>query len=387
MIASIFLNAITIEEKLILDYNSNPMDKRTLVPLKQEYEYDPRTTRIIEAFTPALLGLAKRETLLKRAAFQIQATDEINIIPEIDKGRVTFLSQVLGRAYAEFETLHKEPTIAEFIQNNFGLAREMLISARPGSNQEYLALTVLEAMSALNKGNYGIGAIYIIKEGDKEYIISGQNSLFTDAYPHSHAEHNSMKHVVDLSRGDIRNIENVIAVRSRTDGKTDLHSEIATSLEPCPMCMLGMLNHEGQTGKDFKKVIIGAKDDGGAFWLENPLKKLPPVWRNILKATGLKIDLADFTGDKKKRSTFINKALNFLWRHLAKNNGTEVINEFDNPEIDMKFKDLMFRVFLDTRNDIDSAIQAGERKAVDLHQAAEFISSEFPFTAKLPQEE
>lgn len=356
------------------------MDVKSLRPLERKYLDDSRTVDIVKKFTPALLALAQDNKLVRRAAFQIQAIDELKQNINLDPPRTQFLSQVLGRTYAELEVLHSDPKIAEFIQNNFSLAHEMLLTAPAGSNQEYLAMTVLEAMSALNKGNYGIGSVYMLKSGSKEYIISGQNSLFTEGYPHSHAEHNGMKHVVNLAHGSIQEVDKIIAIRERTDGETDTRSEIATSLEPCPMCMLGMLNHEGQTGKDFKKVIIGAKDDHGAFWLDNPLAKLPAVWRNILKSTGLKIDLADFTGDRKERSSFINEMVKKLWKHLGRGNGVEILDIYDSPEIDLKYKDLMFRVFLDTRDDIDRALRAGATKVVDLKEAASNANTHYPFS-------
>lgn len=287
--------------------------------------------------------------------------------------RVPFLGQVLGRFYSEIEGEIKDEKALRFLEDNYVLAHEMLVTSDAGSQQEYLAMSVLEAMVALRKGNYGIGAVYSIKRGDKEFLISGQNTLFTQGHAHGHAEHGAMKNVVNLAHGRIEDMEHVIAVRERVDESDKDHAELTTTLEPCPMCMLGMLNHAGQTGHLFDKALIGAQDPGGAFWLNHPQKKLPPVWVNILKRSGIELNVAAFS---EKSTSWLSRNMAVIWKKLLRATGTEII---DAPHIEEKYKKLLFDVFLVNAKEVDDRITNPKSKVVDMDIAARTITDNFPF--------
>jgi tRNA(Arg) A34 adenosine deaminase TadA len=258
-----------------------------------------------------------------------------------------FMRTVLTRLFREFDKVHNEllkkdsnlPSyVKTAIEDYIPKAVNMFLSEPDFSEEQYVAMSAFEAILALVKGNYGIGAVYSIKKDDEEFLISGQNGLFTKGFAFEHAEHSAMHNVVDFAKGNIPAGSTVIASRKLDKPVKETESRLITSLEPCAMCLLGSLNHLGQVGTAFKGITIGHDDVGAGSAIHGREEELRPVWQFIYKAAAEK--------------------------------GFDVrLAQFQNPE----HTELLRRVFEDTREEIDLRLGKNHKPVVSLDDAVATI--------------
>ena len=133
------------------------------------------------------------------------------------------------------------------------------------STQNYFSLLREHAIAAGESGNYAIAASLVVREEGRELVCIGSNTLFEGRDPSGHAEMNAIR----LARavGDKEDEGEVqlrkalsagaLLVRRAPDDRPE--RILYTTLEPCPMCTVCVIN-AGVT-----RVVIAAEDVISAF--------------------------------------------------------------------------------------------------------------------------
>jgi tRNA(Arg) A34 adenosine deaminase TadA len=167
----------------------------------------------------------------------------------------------------------------------------------PYSAQEYFTVLLGRALRASQAGNYGISAALIVQDEDNEIAFIGQNTLVSERDPFGHAEANALK----LYR-EFRNLSPVgRKARARlwenpssvTESGTDIFTRRAkhayevgpvlyTTLEPCPMCAVAIMNAR------IEHIIIANPDVHGGVLAPERLRRLPKVWPQLAEQQGLR---------------------------------------------------------------------------------------------------
>jgi len=133
----------------------------------------------------------------------------------------------------------------------------------PLEGEEHLLReAVREACRGALEGSYGIGAV--LSHPDHGVIARGHNRLSAPDEPMRHVLHAEMDTLGALHR----------------DANAPRHlpmveTTMTTTLEPCPMCTIGMWNEGVRT------VAVGAPD-AATGWLVSNSEYVPPGWRRLL---------------------------------------------------------------------------------------------------------
>lgn len=147
---------------------------------------------------------------------------------------------------------------------------EMITKAEPYSFQEYLGYACNQALSSLEQGNHGTGAIYVLRKDGQEILFAGKNQRFSKRDSHLHAEQDAIDTVERYSRGEEISSEKILMVRNAPHNNYE--RILVSTLEPCLMCLGRILVHNVDT------LFVGAKDiDGGAVF--NQEVGLPRIWK------------------------------------------------------------------------------------------------------------
>lgn len=206
--------------------------------------------------------------------------------------------------------------IADHIAKSRPLAKELFVTSKPYSPQEYLSLAINEGLSALEDGNYGIGAVYVLRHEGTEYVLGGHNKLRSHKSSHPHAEEDVIDTMEAIERGEQDALSHVILVRPAPVPNTQ--RILVTSLEPCIGCVRRIATHK------LDEVIIGAEDSKAGAMLGGR-EKLPGRWPE--------------------------------WMEKVK----KTVADFDNPEsdnyIDPKYRDLIWKTFLINVAEIDREME------------------------------
>jgi tRNA(Arg) A34 adenosine deaminase TadA len=159
--------------------------------------------------------------------------------------------------------------------------------ATPGSHKEYLFILLSNALAALQRGDYAIGA----------------NSLFSQSDPRGHAEANALGKLLALGRSKpshslpridpwpgvskLRGIASGLFVRTLRHFEDPASSILYTSLEPCPMCTVVALNAGVQ------RVCVAGPDPWAGSLSEDGVHDMPPLWAKIQEDQGLRVQYLD----------------------------------------------------------------------------------------------
>lgn len=189
------------------------------------------------------------------------------------------------------------------VQAHEYLASRLVLIA-PHTAEEYFTVLLDRAVRAIEAGNYGISAALAVCYDDVELISFGQSTMISERDPFGHAEANAIRSLqrfiaLDAS-GRIEsavqwiNSESV-ATSKRGDrifvrSASQLHgseSILYTTLEPCPMCTVAIINSR------IKRVIIAIPDEPGGTLEPERLAKLPSLWPRIAASQGLEVDFAN----------------------------------------------------------------------------------------------
>ncbi|HEY7329822.1 MAG TPA: nucleoside deaminase [Gemmataceae bacterium] len=114
-------------------------------------------------------------------------------------------------------------------------------------------LTCILALEGVASDNFGVGAILL--DADGQVVAQGYNQVF---HPYFRSDRHAEMVVLE-------GWEN-----SRPQVPWSRGLTLFTSLEPCPMCLVRLLN------ADVSRVLFAAKDDPGG--MVQRLNQLPPAW-------------------------------------------------------------------------------------------------------------
>lgn len=161
------------------------------------------------------------------------------------------------------------------------LIPEMFMNAKKYSFQEYLALTLYQGATALEKGDYGIGALYVVRANGIETIIGGRNKILSEKDTHFHAEEDVIDQVEKLRNGNEIADGNIILQRPAPPTEGNDHDKVerflVTTLEPCIGCTRRI------TSNKVDEVWIAAPDEGVGAMLEGRENQLPSLWSDRVK--------------------------------------------------------------------------------------------------------
>ncbi len=179
-----------------------------------------------------------------------------------------------------------------------------LVLIEPHTAEEYFTILLDRAVRAIEAGNYGISAALAVCYDDVELISLGQSTMISGCDPFGHAEANAIRSLQRFIALDVSgrmeravqwvNSESVVTskrgdrifVRSASPPHGS-ESTLYTTLEPCPMCTVAIINSRIQ------RVIIAIPDEAGGALDPKRLAKLPILWPRIAASQGLQVEFAN----------------------------------------------------------------------------------------------
>jgi tRNA(Arg) A34 adenosine deaminase TadA len=131
--------------------------------------------------------------------------------------------------------------------------------------ERYIKAALDEAFIATESGTYGIGAV-VVDTKTKEIKASGHNKMNDVNDPSffiQHAEIDALRNYFANNRRSVKDIA------------------VYTTLEPCPMCTIALLN------AGVKQVVAGATDRSGQL-ISHP-NDLSPYWKRMMQGVNHKL--------------------------------------------------------------------------------------------------
>jgi tRNA(Arg) A34 adenosine deaminase TadA len=175
--------------------------------------------------------------------------------------------------------------------------------ARTPGTQDYFELLRDRALRARDEGNYAISAALVIRERGVETVAIGANTVFGSRDPSGHAEMNAIRVARELGlRGAVRRSEDDESVIVRSIPGQERESILYTTLEPCPMCTVCIVN------AGIQRVVVAAEDAPSGTMIEGRLQALPPLWPELAKAIELEVALCQ-SEDTADTATYLAPAL------------------------------------------------------------------------------
>lgn len=190
----------------------------------------------------------------------------------------------------------------------------------PYSASEYFAALLGRAVQALKDGDYGISAALVVRYPDVELISLARNTVISRSDPMGHAETNAIRQFrkfldggPDARANDVQPWEGPaqaatarhgLYVRPPAPGKAT-GAVIYTTLEPCPMCTVAILNSK------IENVVIAFHDELGGALAPQRLADLPEIWPAIATAQRLNVDFTD-SADMSAPDTYLPPSLSAL---------------------------------------------------------------------------
>lgn len=164
-------------------------------------------------------------------------------------------------------------------------ATERLATAEPHSPAEMFLRLLLHSADAREAGNYGIAAAYAVRSNGYELVCFGESTLFSAADPGGHAEMNALRLAGQLARdsrsGEGRATPGQRPVLVREAPHRGFETILYSTLEPCPMCTVAILNAGVQ------RVVVGVPDEAAGALLR--LHTLAPLWADLASRRGLEV--------------------------------------------------------------------------------------------------
>lgn len=228
-----------------------------------------------------------------------------------------------------------------FLDEASGYLSSPHADAAPYTAREYFTALLGQAIHATEDGDYGISAALVRRYPDTELISLARNTLISAGDPLGHAETNAIRQFRafrDLSpdarartalpwTGPVPAAMSSGGVYARpAPGDTGPGEEavLFTTLEPCPMCTVAILN-SGITA-----VVIAVPDEEGGALAPGHLARLPAIFGQVAASQRLRVT---FTSDSRESDpgTFVPPPLSVL----------------------------LERAFLDTKQDRDARLAKG----------------------------
>jgi tRNA(Arg) A34 adenosine deaminase TadA len=159
---------------------------------------------------------------------------------------------------------------------------ERLPAAAPHSTEEMFLRLLDHGAQAREAGNYGIAAAFVLRSGGREIVCFGRNTVFSEGDPAGHAEMNALALARRLATTGEGATDGTTLVRPAPHDR--LETLLYTTLEPCPMCTVALLNAGVQ------RVLLAQPDAAGGALLH--LDRLPDIWSRFAEVRGLEVATA-----------------------------------------------------------------------------------------------
>jgi cytosine deaminase len=170
------------------------------------------------------------------------------------------------------ETLEQKQERVEGIRPDIERLKQRLADlGELEGESSFMREAVLEACQAALDGNYGIGAVVVKDSG---IIARGKNGLMETNNPLRHISHAEMMALYDMH-----------TTHPHLNGENLAGVTMYTTLEPCPMCTVGMFNAGIRNSK------VGSIDKWAGQLISHP-DKMPPLWPDLLKKSRTVHELA-----------------------------------------------------------------------------------------------
>jgi tRNA(Arg) A34 adenosine deaminase TadA len=196
-------------------------------------------------------------------------------------------SPASDRVSDDFESLRRARLFAE----------SALDEVEGCSVEEYFLILLLRAVAAAQRGDYGIAAALVIPAGARHTVSIGASTIRSSADPTGHAEIGAIRAVTGRAGFQFAEAGHVYepfesplatassgAERFERDASFNAdHPVLLTTLEPCPMCTVAILN------AGISEVLIASPDELGGALAPSRLERLSPIWRDLAAAHGLTV--------------------------------------------------------------------------------------------------
>jgi tRNA(Arg) A34 adenosine deaminase TadA len=178
------------------------------------------------------------------------------------------------------------PQVDTFLRGARDLVAE---PAEPLSAHERFQQLLDHGMRALSAGSYGIAACYVIRGNGTELSLFGHNTL-AEEDPHGHAEMNAVRlaskvlRMPDEERSQaLRGLVHSGRALIRPVEVAEPTTELFSTLEPCPMCTVNIVNARIGT------VTYAADDPLAGALASERLSALAPLWPRTAQEQGLRV--------------------------------------------------------------------------------------------------
>jgi len=159
-----------------------------------------------------------------------------------------------------------------------------------GRASDYFQLLLVRAIEAERRGNYAISAALSLSRGGVELITLGANTVFKSRDPAGHAEMNAIRlahllgvleHREGSSQHALKRPHRDVIVRPSPEDRSE--TVLYTTLEPCPMCTVCIIN------AGINRVVIAAEDPQAGALSPERLASLPPLWPQLAESIDLDV--------------------------------------------------------------------------------------------------
>ena len=175
---------------------------------------------------------------------------------------------------------------------------------KPHTTEEYFTVLLALALRAARAGDYGISAALAVQDENMELISFGTNNMVSAHDPFGHAEANAIRtfrRFTALSETDRRaqatgwrDLASIVHSESDTDfflrparQPLTAGSRLYTTLEPCPMCTVAIIN------SGIQRVTIAIPDAPGGVLAPERLARLPEVWPQLAASQRLRVEFTN----------------------------------------------------------------------------------------------
>lgn len=195
---------------------------------------------------------------------------------------------------------------------------------QPYTAEEYFTVLLGRAIQASLTGDYGISAALVDRYQGVELVSLGRNTVISRSDPFGHAEANAIRHFRDFARLapadrasevvpwtdplSVADSDHAMFIRPTSSTSAADGSVLYTTLEPCPMCTVAIMNSRVQT------VVIATPDEPAGVLAPERLARLPEVWPHLAAQQHLRVRFAG-PGSLNDPDTYIPDALSGLLRN------------------------------------------------------------------------
>lgn len=178
----------------------------------------------------------------------------------------------------------------------------------PFTAHERFQMLLEHGLRALRAGSYGIAACYVVRGRGTEVTLFGHNTL-SQGNPHGHAEMNAVRLAADTLRlpeceraNALRDLAHAGLALIRRANTEQTKTELFSTLEPCPMCTVNVINAGVET------VTYAASDTLAGALAPERLKGLAPLWQQTAREQRLRVHLCQ-ADDPADGRTYVSAAL------------------------------------------------------------------------------